>query len=348
MIGGKAYFSVFSYCFLAMNRWWSVFWFRGILLLLENFSFSIDPSSRIAEGDFILISHAHGDHISGFKSSKPKLASHITIKLYEAQTGRKLRDAFPAFLSSQRFTVGGLDIEVHDSGHILGSSQFLFLKHSYSLVYTGDLNLEETIITKPAKPIECDELIIDSTYGHWDLVFPKRDDVYADIVNWVESLLSSGRAPVFIAYSIGKAQELIALLNEWLDVKVLIDDKIKKVNRVYEACGFKFNCVNLSTKEGWEALKSNSLPAVFSSRESFKLAEKHGFLKAIATGWTLIYPYRNFHACFPLSNHADFPQLINYIEEAKPKIVYTFGYHAKRFARWIKRNMGIESVALVD
>lgn len=331
-----------------MNRWWSVFWFRGILLLLENFSFSIDPMSRIAEGDFVLISHAHGDHISGFKSSKPKLASHITIKLYEAQTGRKLNDAFPAFLSSQRFSIGGLDIEVHDSGHVLGSSQFLFLKHSSSLVYTGDLNLEETLVTRPARPIECDELIIDSTYGHWNLVFPSRDDVYADIVGWVESLLNSGRAPVFIAYSIGKAQELITLFNKWLGVEVLIDDRIRRVNGVYEACGFKLDCISLFSREGMEILRSNSLPAVFSSRDSFKLAEKFGFLKAIATGWTLIYPYRNFDACFPLSSHADFPQLIHYIEEANPKIVYTFGYYAKKFAWWIKRNLGFESVALVD
>lgn len=331
-----------------MNRWWSVFWFRGVLLLLDNFSFSIDPSSRMAEGDFVLISHAHGDHISGFKSGKPKLASYVTIKLYEAQAGKSLKDVFPAFLSSQRLSIGGLDVEVHDSGHILGSSQFLFLKHSSSLVYTGDLNLEETIITRPAKPIECEELIIDSTYGHWDLIFPGRDEVYVDIISWVESLLNSGRAPVFIAYSIGKAQELIALINRWLDVEVLVDDKIRKVNRVYGECGFEFDCVNLSTKEGVEVLRSSSLPAVFSSRDSFKLAEDFGFLKAIATGWTLIYPYRNFHACFPLSNHADFPQLVNYVEEANPRVVYTLGYYAKRFARWIKRNMGIESIALGD
>lgn len=343
--------SIFLGCYLlllAMSKWWSVFWFKGILLLLENFSFSIDPYSRIAEGDFILISHAHGDHISGFKSSKPKLASYITIKLYEAQTGRKLRDVFPAFLSSQRFNIGGLDVEIHDSGHILGSSQFLFVKHSSSLVYTGDLNLERTIITEPGRPIECDELIIDSTYGRQDLVFPRREDVYIEIVNWVESLLNSGNAPVFIAYSIGKAQELIALLNDWLELEVLIDDRIGRVNRVYESYGFNFNCLSLSTREGHEALRSKSLPAVFSSRETFKLAERFGFLKAIATGWTLIYPYRNFHACFPLSSHADFSQLVSYIEEAKPKIVYAFGFHAEGFARWIKRNMGVESIALVD
>jgi len=325
-----------------------VFWFKGVLLILDDFSFSLDPMSRSAEGDFILISHAHGDHIAGFKSRKPKLASYLTIRLYEAQSGKKLKNVYPAFLHSQRFTIGNLDVEVYDSGHILGSSQFLFKHRSFSIAYTGDLNLDETLITKPAKPLECEELIIDATYGHPKMVFPDRREVYDEIADFVESSLKSGVAPVFLAYSIGKAQELIALMNKWLNVEVLVDERIERVNRVYGEFGFKFNCINMSSREGLEALRSHSMPAVVSSKSALKIAEKYNMVKAISTGWTLLYPFKNFHAAFPLSSHADFPQLVNYIESSKPKVVYTVGYFAEPFASWVEKKLNVEARVLGD
>ncbi|MCS7385643.1 MAG: MBL fold metallo-hydrolase [archaeon GB-1867-005] len=331
-----------------MRRPWSLFWFRGILLILEDFSFSLDPMSRSAEGDFILISHAHGDHIAGFRSRKPKIASYLTIRLYEAQSGRKLANVFPAFLDSQRFSIGNLDVEVYDSGHILGSSQFLFKHRSSTMVYTGDLNLEETLITKPAKPLECEELIIDATYGHPKMAFPDRHEVYMEIADFVESSLKSGLAPAFLAYPIGKAQELIALMNSWLDVEVLVDDQIERVNRVYREFGFNFNCIGMSSGEGLEALKSHALPAVVSSKATLRIAEKYDMLKAISTGWALLYPFKNFDATFPLSSHADFPQLVSYIEESKPSAVYAVGYFAKPFADWVRKKLGVEAKFLGD
>ena len=191
---------------------WSIHWYKGILILLDNLSLSVDPLSKASEGDFVLISHAHSDHIAGFKINKPKLTSYLTLKLYEAQSGRRLFNVLSTFLNSQCFSLGPLDIEVYESGHILGSVQFLFKHRCGSLAYTGDLNLEKTLVTNPGYQLECDQLIIDATYGHPEISFPNRALLYNEIADFVEALVKIGSPPAFLAYSIGKAQELIACL----------------------------------------------------------------------------------------------------------------------------------------
>ncbi|RLF98192.1 MAG: hypothetical protein DRN49_06285 [Thaumarchaeota archaeon] len=325
---------------------WNVQWSRGVLVSLEECTFSIDPQVREVKGDFILISHAHSDHIAGFRSSKVKLASHPTIKLYEAQTRRRLFNVFPAFFHKQKFALGRMEIEVHNSGHILGSVQFHLKKRASTLTYTGDFNLEDTIVTEAAKPIECDELIIDATFGHPRIEFPPRDQVYSEILYFIESSIKSGRAPAFYAYSIGKAQELIALINREMNLKPIVDQEIQRVNRVYELYGFKFKTLSIKSKEAIEAIKSGSLPVIVSRKTSLRRLEIYGVSKAIATGLATVFPFKSYEGAFPLSNHSDFPQIVEYIERAKPKRVYTVGYFAEELAKWIELNMDLSAKPL--
>ena len=327
---------------------WSIYWFRGILVISDSLSFSLDPLSRSSEGDFILVSHAHGDHVAGLSSKRPKLASHLTFKLYEAQRGRKLVNVYPAYLPLQRFHLGHVDVEVHDSGHILGSSQFLFEHGSSSLVYTGDLNLVSTVITDAGRPIPCDELIIDATYGHPDIAFPDRTVIYGEIVDFVEHAIRLGRTPIFFAYSIGKAQELIALINRSLGFEVLVDERVAKANGVYESSGIVLNYLSLSSDEGKEAFAARALPMVVSDKRLLMGDSSDDLVKAIATGWSMLFPYKRYDAAFPLSSHADFGQLISYIKAAKPSKIYPFGYFAKYFSRWLNKELEVYSIPLTD
>lgn len=327
---------------------WSLHGFNGILLLLENFSFSIDPISRGFEGDAIVISHAHGDHIAGFKSKKFKLASYQTFRLYEVIFNRRVENFHGFFMDGQRITLGGVDLEGYNSGHILGSLQFRFERFSSSIVYTGDLNLVDTIITCAGKILECDELIIDATYGSPNISFPDRSLIYEDLVNFVESSVKAGRPPVFKVYSIGKAQEIIALINKFLGWEVLVDSRISRINDVYRSFGINLKYVSLSSSEGAESFKSKSLPVVTSSYNVLKIASKLNMLKAVATGWSSIYRLNGFDASFPLSNHADFNQLISYVEKSKAKRVYPIGRFSRHFSNWIRKRMNIDSRIIQD
>lgn len=325
---------------------WSLHGFNGILLLLEDFSFSIDPISNGFEGDVILISHAHSDHTAGFKSNRFKLASYKTFKLYEAISNRRIVNCHGFFMDGQRLALGGVELEVYDSGHVLGSLQFRFERFSSSIVYTGDLNLVDTIITSAGKVLECDELIIDATYGDPRISFPDRDVIYEDLTSFVESSIKAGKPPIFKVYSIGKAQEITALINRFLGLEVLVDSRISRVNDVYRYFGIDLKYISLSSREGFEAFKSMSLPIVTSSHNVFTNALKLKIPRAVATGWASLYRFKGFDAAFPLSGHADFNQLISYVEESKAKRVYPIGRFSRQFSNWVKKNMDIDSKPL--
>ncbi|MEM2136705.1 MAG: MBL fold metallo-hydrolase, partial [Candidatus Methanomethylicia archaeon] len=237
---------------------------------------------------------------------------------------------------------------VYDAGHILGSLQFRFEKFSSSIVYTGDLNLVDTLITRAGEIVECDELIIDATYGNPRIIFPDRWSVYEDLSGFVDSCVKVGKPPVFKAYTVGKAQEIIALINGFLGMEVLVDSRIARVNEVYRFAGVDLNYISLASDDGKDAFKSMSLPLVTSNHDVFRVASSMGMVKALATGWSILYSFPNYDASFPLSSHADFNQLVSYIERAKPSRVYPVGHYARDLSTWLRKNMSLYSIPLDD
>ena len=69
---------------------------------------------------------------------------------------------------------------------------------------------------------------------------------------------------------------------------------------------------------------------------------------AAITGWAIdpraIYRYR-CDAAFPLSDHADFPDLLRFVELVQPRRVLTLHGFAREFATTL-RGRGIEALAL--
>src|SRR5204863_8146707 len=69
---------------------------------------------------------------------------------------------------------------------------------------------------------------------------------------------------------------------------------------------------------------------------------------AILTGWA-VDPNCRFryqaHAAFPLSDHADFPDLIELVKQVQPKKVYTLHGFAADFAQSL-RDLGFDAQAL--
>ncbi|MEI6106172.1 MAG: MBL fold metallo-hydrolase RNA specificity domain-containing protein, partial [Opitutae bacterium] len=69
---------------------------------------------------------------------------------------------------------------------------------------------------------------------------------------------------------------------------------------------------------------------------------------AIATGWALDAAARYRQPCdaaFPLSDHADFPDLLAFVDQVRPKLVYTLHGFAREFAATL-RARGIEAWAI--
>ena len=235
-------------------------------------------------------------------------------------------------------------ITAHNAGHVLGSAQF----EMNGIVYTGDFLMDSPLLGG-AEPIPCDDLVIETTFGLPEFTFPKREDVIDDIGKWVKLNHEAGRTVILGGYALGKAQELTKIVTD-LGYTPLVHPKIARVNAIYKESGVPLGeWVPTNTDEALEISRSPFIAVMPFHQVKPKLLEaltQQNGTKAVAglaTGWALRNGMR-FRG-FPLSDHADYPSLMDYIDRAEPKRIHTVHGFANEFARQLQRK-GLKASAL--
>lgn len=291
-----------------------------------------------APGENSFVSHAHFDHIT---NSQKILASEETRELVRVRTGKK----------PSEFSADGLKIELMDSGHVLGGKQLYAEWDSTNFVYTSDFKLEDSLTIKGAEVRKCENLLIEATYGRKELCFPPRNQVYEEIAEWVSR--EREKNPVLLGgYSLGKAQELIKILNSFLGIAPLVDKKTLEICRVYEKYGVKLDYINIESLEGQNELKSNFVaivPVSLLKKENLiamTRVYKKRIKTAVATGWSLLNKFSQ-HKQFCLSDHADYNQLMQYVKESEAKNVYTMHGYSRELASELKK-IGVNAKAIEE
>ncbi|MBI2079587.1 MBL fold metallo-hydrolase [Candidatus Micrarchaeota archaeon] len=263
-----------------------------------------------ANGDISFVSHAHSDHLNGLKNKKQKklIASDETFELgnlYGERVSLKSVKTFPA-------------------GHILGARQILIEEDGLRTVYTGDICTHNTVITKGAEILSCDRLIIDATYGNPAYMFPPYEEVCSDIAKWFKMNLDLGNNVIIGAYELGKAQELIKILNTCAAIIPIVTEKIDHFSSIYQKYGVNLERIKVGTDEAEEVM-NRPFAAIVPMRQAkryfaARLSEAFGrkTLSSISTGWSINFRY-DVDKAFPLSDHCDFPALKEYIEASGAK-----------------------------
>lgn len=300
--------------------------FQDITVAAGSHRILFDPGksypAKAFDHSLACISHAHSDHTAGFGGSGKKIATQITTDIHEALCGQA-HQVLPV-APGQRLELGDdCTLQVYPAGHMLGAVQFLAEWKTSRLVYTGDFNLAPTLLTEAASPQSCDVLLMEATYGRPGAVFPPRETVYAEIVDWTSHVLKAQKTPIFQVYAVGKAQEIIRLINTYLTIPVVVDSHVGKVSDVYRRHHVSLEYFANRTKEGREAIRHGSYVYVTSrpfDRQEFPTSQR--FVRAAATGWAHFYQIRTVDKAFVLSAHADFSELVRYVREANPGAVY--------------------------
>ena len=258
------------------------------------------------KGDISFLSHAHGDHTSGLRRRETLITSDETLAL--------------SGLPASRYEGNGFSLL--DAGHILGSRQLFAESDGRSSLYTGDFRLKDGIFGKGAEAREADRLIIECTYGHPKFSFPEPFDVYDDIAKWASS--NKGSILLIGAYNLGKAQEIIRVLNEYCSITPIVMESTERFNQVYDKFGQKLDRAVVGTDEAEEIMRDGFVAVVppRTATQSFAYGLSKAFgrraLTAAATGWALAHRVRADKK-FPLSDHADFPDIVSFVEQVAPK-----------------------------
>jgi putative mRNA 3-end processing factor len=284
-----------------------------MLLRKENITIGIE---RASEADVVYVSHAHLDHVVSTK--KALLASEQTYLLLKARgavNGNELAN---------------LDVCLVPSGHILGATQIKIEEKDSTTVYTGDFKLRDGFTTEGGEILECDRLYIDCTFSEPVFTFPDKSKIEEEIMQWIDCERKLGRNIAIGAYCVGKAQEVIKLLNN-NSIVPIVSEKIDKICSVYDASGITLR------REVRDA--DGDFVAVVELSE----LDKMNASRAIVTGWAM--KYRFDIKAFPLSDHAGFYETIKYIKESGAKEVICI--NPSSYFLDYTRKIGINSKPLI-
>ncbi|MCX8200720.1 MAG: MBL fold metallo-hydrolase [Candidatus Caldarchaeum sp.] len=303
----------------------------GLRISVRGVSVSFDSTPSVSGKSFGCVSHAHSDHVA---VGGRIMATRETIALMRNVWGINGFFKQVEFGESVKLDEN-LSVKVLSSGHVLGSAMFQVVGDDVNIVYTGDINTVETLTTKPADRVDAEVLVIESTYGHPDYVFPPRTETTGRILKWVSQTIAEGAIPAFKAYSIGKSQELIKLFNEYTRLPVVVGRTVARASQTYVENGVKLDFIPVATAEAASTLLSGE--AVYIDSQT-RLIPSHRKVKwAVVTGWALHRVPGGYDAGFPLSSHADYRGLLSYVEENKPKKIYVTHGFSRYFAATLRR-----------
>ena len=291
--------------------------------------------------DRCFVSHAHSDHAIRHRRI---IASPQTARLYEHRLGHTLAETH-AFHAP--FEVDGARCRLLPAGHILGSSQILIEYEGRRIVYTGDCRMRQGLTAEPIAVEPCDVLVMECTFGRPHYVFPEPAEVARRLCRFIEGTWDEGLTPVLLAYALGKGQEAMKLLGD-RGYSCAVAEPIFRIARIYEEYGVRFGRYELLDPTlGAEGVRGHVVILPPHLRRSQILEDIGPCRTAMLTGWAMDrncrFRYRVDEA-IPLSDHADFQELLALARQAAPKKVYTV-HGSPEFAKHL-RLLGYDAVHL--
>jgi DNA ligase 1 len=287
------------------------------------------------------VSHAHSDHIAMHGEI---LCSAGTARLMRARMpGERVEHVLP-FGQTEQLTTD-CAVALHPAGHIYGSAQSLLTHEQHgSLLYTGDFKLRPGRSAEPCATPRADVLIMETTFARPHYVFPPTEQVLRDIAAFCHNCIDDGETPVLFGYSLGKSQELLCGLAE-AKLPVMLHPQTHRLTRIYEELGIAFPPYRDFDPAALAGHVVICPPQVNNSTFLKRIPRRR---TAVITGWAMdpgaIYRYQ-CDAAFPLSDHADYPDLLRFVKAVQPSRVLTLHGFAQEFARTL-RERGIEAWAI--
>ena len=286
----------------------------------------LDPPSR---RPWAVVSHAHSDH---FARHELTICSPPTEALIRARYGRPRTGELRPLRFGQPLEQNNFSIRLQPAGHILGSAMVHLTRRDdgATLLYTGDFKLRDSPTCERAEPVAADTLVMETTFGLPRFKFPPREEIAAAVHRFVFDTLNAGRVPVLLGYSLGKAQEILALL-EGIGAPIMAHESIVKMSAVYREFGRA-----LPEPVPLDPGRAAGHIVVAPPQMAKALRAKIPCRTALLSGWALEkgakYRY-GVDEAFPLSDHADHGELLQLVERVRP----ARGLHGARLHHRVRR-----------
>jgi putative mRNA 3-end processing factor len=300
--------------------------------------FYIDPWNPVERA---VITHAHSDH--AVEGSRSYLCARPGEGLLRSRLGSNASIQVLKYGGS--VSVNGVEISLHPAGHILGSAQVRVAFRGEVWVVAGDYKLEIDPTCQPFDPVPCSTFVTESTFGLPIYRWRPQSEIFAAIESWWRANQELGKASVLFAYTLGKAQRLLAEVNPEIG-PIYTHGAVEKLTACYRETGIELPPTSpvsgAASGTDWGKALILAPPSCMGSPW---LRRFRSLSTAFASGWMRIRGARRRRSLdrgFVLSDHADWPGLLSCIEATgAPRVWVTHGYRTA-LARWLQESRGLE------
>lgn len=290
--------------------------------------FHIDPERSVATA---VITHAHGDHLRrghgryilarpGLELARSRLPRNADILALEYGAAIALRSA---------------TVSLHPAGHILGSAQVRIEVGGRVCVVSGDYKRQPDPTCAPFEPVACDVFVSEATFALPLYRWPPTAAVIEEIVRWWGSNRERGIASVLYCYALGKAQRVLAEIAAFAPEPILVHPAMMELVALYRSAGIAMAPTLPATTQHAEHYRGALILAPPSAARGTWIRRVGERSSGFCSGWMQVYEARRrgYDRGFVLSDHADWPALLETcLETGARQVLLTHG-HPEALAR---------------
>jgi putative mRNA 3-end processing factor len=268
--------------------------------------FHIDPVRPVARA---LITHGHSDHARAGHGAV--LATRETLDMMRLRYGENFAGSTQAIRYNERLKLGKTEVSFHPAGHVLGSAQICVAVNGKRVVASGDYKDVADPTCVPFEIVRCDVFITEATFG---LPVFRHGDPQSEIAKLLRSVeLFPERGHLVGAYSLGKAQRVIALIRQTgYDKPIWLHGAMENITRYYETRGIDLGQLRL-VRDAKKAELAGAIaicpPSSLQDRWTRRFPDP---VSAFASGWMRVRArarQRGVELPLVISDHADWDGL---------------------------------------
>lgn len=300
--------------------------------------FYIDPWKPVEKA---VITHAHSDHARW--GSRHYLAHYLSEPLLRLRLGQDIDLQTVDY--DEHLSINGVDVSLHPAGHIIGSAQVRLDHKGEVWVVSGDYKVEDDGLSTAFEPVACHTFITESTFGLPIYKWKPQPEIMNDIHQWIRGNQSLGRNSVLTAYSLGKSQRLIHELSK-LGYTIYCHGATYNMQQAINQVIPMPQVHYLSQDADKEAVRQGVIICPGSAVDTPWMRRWLPYSLGVCSGWMQVrgnQRRRNADAGFALSDHADWPGLLQAVAATGAECVYaTHGFSAT-LARYLEEQKGIKA-----
>lgn len=268
--------------------------------------FHIDPIRPVERA---VITHGHSDHARAGHGAV--LATQETLDMMRLRYGENFASSRQAISYGEEIRLGDVKIKFHPAGHVLGSAQIAVSCKDTCIVASGDYKDAPDPTCTPFELVPCDVFITEATFG---LPVFRHGDAAAEVKKLLASVaLFPERAHLVGAYSLGKAQRVIALLRQaGYDAPIYLHGAMETITHYYQSRGIDLGELRPAIGMKKAALAGTITLAPPSATADLWTRRFPDPVTAFASGWMRVRArarQRGIELPLVISDHADWDGL---------------------------------------